>query len=368
MSIATAIQNAQQKVANAYTAVSNKGGTLPSTQNLSNLPTAISSIPAGGGSKYGATMDGMLGDVDANGVLQHPTTLTDVVFTGVEDIADDVLSYKFYQSPAIRSISFPDLTSISGILSCRYMAYSCINLTSVDLSSLVTISGRNVFQYAFYQNTNLTSVDLSSLTSISGNTVFSYAFASCTSLTSVDLSSLTMVSGNYPFQYAFYQDTDLTSVDLSNLITVTGSTTFNTAFSGCTNLTNVLFNNLQIIGADVSGGNYGHFMNCFTNCNNLTSLSFPKLEKIYCTGSGTSGTFTSNNTIQKFYFPKLDTITYGTGASSSNQAACKNIFYGCTALTELHFGRANQSAIEASPGYSTAWGRGAGNVTIYFDL
>lgn len=50
MSIATAIEAAQGKVANAYTAVNNKGGTLPATQNLSNLPTAINSIPSGGGS------------------------------------------------------------------------------------------------------------------------------------------------------------------------------------------------------------------------------------------------------------------------------------------------------------------------------
>ncbi len=49
MSIATAITNAQNKVANAYTAVNNKGGTLPATQNLSNLPTAIASIPSGSG-------------------------------------------------------------------------------------------------------------------------------------------------------------------------------------------------------------------------------------------------------------------------------------------------------------------------------
>lgn len=48
MSIASAIQNAQTKVANAYTAVDNKGGTLPATQNLSNLPTAINSIQTGG--------------------------------------------------------------------------------------------------------------------------------------------------------------------------------------------------------------------------------------------------------------------------------------------------------------------------------
>ena len=47
MSIASAITAAQGKVANAYTAVSNKGGTLPQTQNLTNLPTAINSIPSG---------------------------------------------------------------------------------------------------------------------------------------------------------------------------------------------------------------------------------------------------------------------------------------------------------------------------------
>lgn len=47
MSIATAVTSAQSKVASAYTAVSSKCGTLPSMQNLSNLPTAISSIPNG---------------------------------------------------------------------------------------------------------------------------------------------------------------------------------------------------------------------------------------------------------------------------------------------------------------------------------
>lgn len=49
MSIASAITAAQGRVADAYTAVSNMGGTLPATQNLTNLPTAINSIPAGEG-------------------------------------------------------------------------------------------------------------------------------------------------------------------------------------------------------------------------------------------------------------------------------------------------------------------------------
>lgn len=49
MSIASAIATKQQQVADSYTSVSNKGGTLPTTQNLTNLATAISSIPSGGG-------------------------------------------------------------------------------------------------------------------------------------------------------------------------------------------------------------------------------------------------------------------------------------------------------------------------------
>lgn len=48
MTIATAITAAQGRVADAYTAISNKGGTLPATQNLANMPTAINSIPSGG--------------------------------------------------------------------------------------------------------------------------------------------------------------------------------------------------------------------------------------------------------------------------------------------------------------------------------
>lgn len=53
MSIASAIATKQQQVADSYTAVSNKGGTLPTAQNLTNLATAISSIPSGGsGGKY----------------------------------------------------------------------------------------------------------------------------------------------------------------------------------------------------------------------------------------------------------------------------------------------------------------------------
>ena len=41
---------------------------------LSTYATKIADIPTGGGIKYGLSMDNILGDVDANGVLQPPAT------------------------------------------------------------------------------------------------------------------------------------------------------------------------------------------------------------------------------------------------------------------------------------------------------
>ena len=45
--------------------------------------------------KYGANINTFLGDVDANGVLQQSTEQSDLVFTGVKDVADYGLNYKF---------------------------------------------------------------------------------------------------------------------------------------------------------------------------------------------------------------------------------------------------------------------------------
>lgn len=308
MSIATAIQNAQWKVANAYTAVSTKGGTLPATQNLSNLPTAINSIPTQEDIGVPRVVD--------NGVYKMPTQ--DFTFTlpdGATDLGNFALNNAFRSCPALKSIDFNDLT---------------------------TVSGNNALQYAFLGCSGLTSIDLSGLTTISGNDAFSNAFYSCTNLTSADLSGLT---------------------------TATSQNAVNRIFYACTKLESVSFSNLVVIGnQNATGNNYAQFAGAFYNTK-ITTLTFPKLEKIYCTGGATAtfGTFNGNNKIEKMYFPKLDTITYGNGATSTYQNACKYIFSDCNLLTELHFASANQSAIQATTGYSTKWWAPS-TCTIYFDL
>lgn len=340
MSIASEITRISGNIADAYTACNGKGATMPSSasQNSDNLATCINSIQTGGGGV------GIPREVSQSGVYQMPTTsFTWALPSNATDVGDYALYYAFR---------------------------GCPNLTSVDLSSLTTISSEGGLSYTFQNCTGLTgNLSLLNLTNISGMYGMRGAFYN-TGLTSVNLSNLMSISNTSGMASAFNKCTSLTSVDLSGLTTITGTGALLDAFSGCTSLTSINFTNLTTIGNNSSSSNVSHFSNAFNNCTSLTTLSFPELTAIYCTGTNTNtqGTFYGNNQIQKFYFPKLTTITYGTGASSTNQVACKLIFAGCSALTEIHFGAANESAIKATSGWSTLWGRGAGNATVYFDL
>ena len=94
---------------------------------------------SGGGSKYGATAGTFLGDVNANGVLQLPTEQSDLVFTGVKDVANFGLYYRFIRTE-VKSASFPSLTTISGIIACYYMFNNCTALTDVYFPALTTTS------------------------------------------------------------------------------------------------------------------------------------------------------------------------------------------------------------------------------------
>lgn len=275
--------------------------------------TKVIGTGAGGGAtKYGCTVDDFLGDTNSSGQLQLVTgNNKDLVFPNVKSLVAYALMYKFYRNNALKSVEFPALTTCS--------TSSCMN-------------------YAFSTSTNIVSASFPALTTISAS-CWSYAFNGCTKLQSVDLSALESVTGTTAMQYAFGGCTALESIDFSALKVIGNSTTTST--------------------------NYRQFYYTFNNCSKLTTMEFPSLEAIYCNGTANNqGTFAYNNKVTKLYFPKLTYI--GKTSGYSNATAGNNIFYSCSALTEIHFGAENQASIEASPGYSTKWGRSA--ATIYFDL
>lgn len=297
-------------------------------------------MESGGSSeKYGATVDTFLGDVNVSGVLQIPTVQADLVFDGVTDLANFALQYKFYNNPTISSASFPQL---------------------------VQISGGSAFDHCF-GGTPIENISFPVLQSVTGSRGFYDAFVD-SSIQSVSFPALITVSGPNGFNYAFSNCEEITSASFPVLEEVTGNTAFGYCFHYCYALTSVAFPKLKKIGSDTATSrNYLHFGDAFTSTK-VTSLEFPELTAIYCTGSGAYyGTFYSNGTIQKMYFPRLAVIDKSP-AYTGNSTSQNYIFSRCNSLTEIHFGAANQAAIEATEGYSTLWGRGAGNATVYFDL
>ena len=266
----------------------------------------------GGGTKYNCTVEDFLGDTNSSGQLQLVTgNDKDLVFPNVKSLAAFALMYKFYKNNALKSVEFPALTTCS--------TPSCMN-------------------YAFANSTNIVSASFPALTTISAS-CWSYTFNGCTKLKTVDLSALESVTRTAAMQFAFNGCTALESIDLSSLKVIGNSTTTNM--------------------------DYQQFCYTFNSCSKLTTIEFPSLEAIYCNGTASSqGTFAYNNKVKKLYFPKLTYI--GKTSGYSNNTAANNIFYSCSALTEIHFAAENQSAIESLTGYSTKWGRSA--ATIYFDL
>ena len=272
------------------------GGTTPTgtkqitsngTHDVAAYATADVQVPTAAIVKYGADARAFLGDIDANGILQKPTTPTDLVFTGVKGFASysstmGVFFRRFQNLETIKSVSFPDLETITTAYAAANAFRSCTSLTSVDFSLLTRISAENSCQYTFYDCTSLTSVDLSLLTSISGGYSCQYMFGGCTSLTSVDLSSLVLIGyqeslPDYTCQGMFSGCTSLTSVDLSSLVAIFGANNVvHQMFYGCTGLTSVSFPKLMLITPGTTSGRTT-LSALFTKCSNLQSLYFNKL-------------------------------------------------------------------------------------------
>lgn len=241
MSIATAIQAAQQKVADAYTAASAKGATMPATQNLSNLATTISTISGGSVDTTGWIPRA----IDANGKLVNSDTMIDL--TGVTDVDTYCLYGAYYGAifPANTTIDMSSITTLSGGYACANMFRVSRNVISVDLSSLETVSGQDACDSMFDSCYTLTSADLSSLKTISGSNSCYRMFA-ITELTSINLSSLTTVSGNNACQGMFQRCSVLVSVKLNalNVITVQIGTSWGQTFGSCYKLESVEFGGL----------------------------------------------------------------------------------------------------------------------------
>lgn len=273
------------------------GATAPMTPEQ--MRDAILAIPSG--SKFGVSMDNLIGDVDSSGTLENPSEHSPkgaAVFAGVRHVTSQGLCFTFRNRYSagpggITSVSFPDCET------CGTYAFAsmCAYVSSVTSASFPRLANADTGSFhSTFQYVGLTEIAFPAMTEINGNHAFVNCWQGCRSLTSV----------YFPV-----------------LETITGNTVFGNAFS-------------------TSG---------------VESLEFPELTTLDATGTQASqATFYNCQTLTRLDFPALETIT---GAF---------VFNNCTALSEIHFGAAHETAIKASAGWSTLWGRGAGAATVSFDL
>lgn len=268
------------------------------------MPSEIASIPSGGGTPgvyaryYIDNNHALMLGVSPTMMNEapQPADLVDLDFSEIHLIYGSALKSAFQDCSGIKSITFPNLASLTG--------------------------GGGAFRSAFTGSNNLKSISFAALqTAI--NRTFQNAFQSCYKLTSVNFPLLKRAE-DYAFTYAL---------------------------SSCSSLTQVEFPELEYIGT------YG-FDHAFYSSNAISSFSFPKLKTLG--DKALNYTFNGVRGFASISFPSLETIDAGAFGT-----AC---FTGCNALTAIHFPAAVQSQIEATTGYSTLWGRGAGNATVYFDL
>lgn len=146
-----------------------------------------------------------------------------------------ISDYAFYNADWLKSVSFPNATSIG-----KNAFRLCDNLTTVDLPLTTSIG-----EYAFYGCNKLELAQMSTV-----NRIDKYAFMLCTSLKNIDLSVCTYVGVG-----AFY-DTNLTIVKMPKAMNILGQ-----AFSSCKNLTNVIIQSNTYIDTAA-----------FSGCSNLSAV------------------------------------------------------------------------------------------------
>ena len=298
--------------------------------NVTEYATAEVNVPTSGGAttKYGVSIDNLLGDVDENGKLYVP--YDNFVFNGagIKSLDASVLAYRFTtqdvsKSLPITKILLPDLLQ-AGTASLAYVANSARYLTEVDLGLITDISSSSELSHAFEDASNLATVRAPNVTTISGAFACQNAFSS-TGLTSNAFPNLTTISGDSACQY-MYRGCTFNALGLDNLTTISGE-------SAC----KYMFNLLKIDVAE-----------------------FPKLTTI--TGSQACRYWFQLSTVKKVYFPALTTVDTDVFGSS----AARGAFGSCSQLTEIHFRADAQATIEAMSGYAAKWG--ASSASIFFDL
>lgn len=296
MSIASAIQAAQQKIANAYAAISSKGGTLPATQDLANMPTAINSIDTTNFTSLSVTpsttaqtltpvlpyngfnqvdVSAVTSSIDAN--ITAGNIKKDVQILGVTGTYEGSGG----GSPSILPAEL-FVGDIDADGTYKAAGGSHVYFGNISFNGIKKISGTNALCYAL----NVTSGSSRPTTrKIDGTITFP------------DLETL---SGGSALYYMCNNQSRLTAAYFPKLQSVTGSNALSSTFNGCTNMAHIYFNALLPSSAANSVARMTNMVRSVTRC----TIHFPSnLQSVISSENNVANGFGSTSTVILYDLP-----------------------------------------------------------------
>ena len=209
-------------------AINNKGGTLTTTDTFASYPSAIDSLPSGGGGSLKTLLD-----------------------------ATKSCYYLFfnYKGTSVNDlISYSDTENVTNM---SYMFRECSNLTTIPSinTSLVT-NMDSMFQFCS-KLTTIPSINTSLVTNMS------YMFSQCSSLTTISQIDTSMVTS---MSNMFRNCQSLTTIDITHM-NISSTSNSNSFAYGCYSLTKLIIRNMNSIPTLNS--------NAFTNCYHFKGTTDP---------------------------------------------------------------------------------------------
>lgn len=290
-------------------AVVAKGVSVSDADTFRSYADKIGQISGGGApaTKYGVSLDNLLGSVDANGVYQlsdAPFTFDATSIKKLPELSPDLFMYKFFRSNLTGTVDLSNY--MHGTVDAGNTQYFTQAFSYTGVQKLITPRERDgTFGMLFYQS-----------------------FQHCNALKEIVFSNPIISSSVFGFTETFqYCD-----------------------FSGAS----INFDIVTSIGAN---GFYG----AFKYCKLPAEIRFTNLTEITNTYAF-RGAFSQTTGCKRYFFPSLTSVTSDAFGSSSRLT-----WYDATDVEEIHFRADMQATIETVTGYSSKFGAPS-TCTIYFDL
>ena len=202
------------------TAINNKGGTLTTTDTFASYPSAIDSLPSGGGDPLKEYLD--------------ETKDASYMFCGY---ANNEYSTWYNNLTYERLQKILNYNTTSNVTNMNGMFNYCIQLNTIpqlDTSKVTNMS----YMFSNSTVTTIPQLDTSKVTNMS------YMFSGCSKLTMIQLDTSNVTSMEYMFSNCF----KLTTIDISHMNTKSTSRSSNFA-NGCYVLTKLIIRNMSSIPA-----------------------------------------------------------------------------------------------------------------------